>query len=108
MIKFRPPGATPKAAGGIRKKPGIEVGHDHRVIRFPGFGEDASVGIEDHGVAGSDFIIIDADTIAEDEEDAVVVGAAGKPAHEPGAAFISTKFALDAVGIGAAIIPQAA
>src|SRR5205085_1956945 len=75
---------------------------------LPGFGEDAPVGVEDHGFAGANLIVIHTDAVAEDKEQAVVMGATGQPAHEPAAAFVAAKFAFDSGGIGVAIIPNLA
>ena len=76
------------------------------VVGDRGFGEGAAEGVDDHGVAGADFVAVDADPVGEEVEDAVVVGAGGEPAEEPAAAFVAFELGLDGVGVFVAVVPE--
>ena len=41
----------------------IEVGYNHFISRPPGFCKDFSIGIEDHGISGAYFVVVDANTV---------------------------------------------
>ena len=40
----------------VNAEGGVEIGGDDGVGGFPGFGEDAAEGVEEHGVAGADLV----------------------------------------------------
>src|SRR6185503_15158821 len=48
------------------------------------------------------------DAVTEDQEEAVVVGAAGEPAHEPAATLVAAELPLDGVRVGGAVVPKRA
>jgi hypothetical protein len=48
LIQFGTLCHNPAIAGAHLKKLGVQVGHDHVVVRLPRLGQDATVGIEDH------------------------------------------------------------
>src|SRR5690606_28082212 len=85
-VEFGAPGLDPDAPGGVLQEGSVEVRHDHRVSRLGRFDEDAAIRVEDHRVAGADLVVVDADPVAEDQEQAVVMRATRQPAHEPAAA----------------------
>ncbi len=107
-VQLRPPRGDPALAGGVFQEGGVEVGDDHRVFGLPGLGENASVWIEDHRVAGANLVVVHAHAIAEDDEHSVVVRAGGQPAQQPAAALVAAKLGLDGRGIGVTVVPQRA
>jgi hypothetical protein len=66
--------ANPTYARAPVSQSGIQVGQNNLLFRSPGFAEDSTVGIQDHGVSRSDFIIVWTHTVCEDEKKTVVMG----------------------------------
>src|SRR5690606_2803843 len=71
---------------------GVEVCDDQVVPCPTGFADDPAVAVEDHRVAGSHFVVVGADAVAEHQEQAVVVRPRREPAHQPAAAFVAGDF----------------
>jgi len=86
----------------------VEVGDDHRVGSFPGLDEKAAIGVENHRVARANLVVIHAQAVAENEEQAVVVRAPGQPAQQPPASLVAAKLVLDRGRIMVAIVPMPA
>ena len=85
---------------------GVEIGDDHLIGGAARLGENPAVGIEDHGIAGANLVIIDTDAIAEEEEEPIVVGAGRQPAHKPASSFGSIQFCLDRRRILKTTLPE--
>src|SRR5688572_28793163 len=82
-VEVGPAGFDPADAGAAVAEGSVEIGHDHVVADSLGFADDAAVTVDDHGVAGADFVVILADAIGKNEEHAVVVGPRRQPTHQP-------------------------
>ena len=105
-IQLRPAGADPAAAGALGDQGQIEIGDHHAIGWFVDLCDRAAVGVEDHGVAGANFVVVDAYAVGEKDEQSVVVGAGGEPAQEPFAAIWAQKLGADGGGIYGAIVPE--
>lgn len=73
-VEFGAPAFDPAPSGGQWQEFEIQTRDDHIVAGCGALGDDPAVGIDDHGVAGAYFVVVAADPIAEDDEDAVVMG----------------------------------
>src|SRR6188474_2302776 len=82
-VELGPARAHPSATGTGRQQRSVEIRNDHVIAGLPRLGKNAAVGIENHRVAGADFVVIHPDAVAENEEESVVVRAARQPAHQP-------------------------
>src|SRR3954464_1202318 len=70
-IQVRTARLHPQSASRVLDQRTVESGDYHSFLGFPDFIEDTSVRVEDHRIAGSDFIIVHSDSIGENEEQAV-------------------------------------
>ncbi|MNW69473.1 hypothetical protein D3C74_484900 [compost metagenome] len=64
----------PATPGAERDQRQIEVGDYHLIFRRPGFRQDTTIGIEDHRVAGTHFVVITPHAVAEQNKQAIVMG----------------------------------
>ena len=106
-IEIGTPGANPQPPCGLLEQRCVEVSNDHIVAGLRGLGQDPTVRIKDHGVAGPNLVVIGADPVAEEEKQAAVVRSAGQPTHEPSPSLFSTNFALDRRRIIVPVFPHA-
>ena len=67
----------PHASCAARQQVSAQVGYDHVFGGFLCLAKDAAVGVEDHGIARADLIVIYTDPIRKHQEQPIVVGAAG-------------------------------
>ena len=107
-VKFRPPGANPKTAGRVLQQARVQVCHHHRIGGGGRLGEDPAIRVENHRVAGADFIVVDPDAVAENEKQTVVVRAARQPPQEPTPPLIAKKLTFNRRRIAVAISPHLA
>ncbi len=106
MVQLRPAGPHPTDARAARAERWIKVRDHHVVGSLPGLGQNAAVGIQNHGISGADLIVVRPDTVAENVEQAVVVGPRRQPTHEPATAFVAAQFGLDRGGVLCAVVPE--
>ena len=78
-IKLRSPTPNPADARTHLAYFGIQIGHDHIVPCLPCLSQYVSVGVQNHGIARPNLIVVKAHPIAENEKDSIVVGTGGKP-----------------------------
>src|SRR5262249_42804638 len=97
---------NPQPSGRLGQQTRVQVGNHNVVPGLPGFHENASVRVEDHGIARADLVVVHANTIAEDKKEAVVMRSAWEPAHKPTPPFIAAKFALDGFRVFEPIVPK--
>src|SRR5579875_3234565 len=107
-IKLRTAGFQECLADARSNERAIKVRDHHIVARFRSLSQDAAVRINDHRIARANLVVINAYAVAEDQKNAVVVRAAGKPSHQPATAFWAEELALDGFGVLRALVPQAA
>ncbi|MOA70030.1 hypothetical protein D3C78_1986020 [compost metagenome] len=65
----------PAASGTERDQRQIKFRRDHLIFRRPGFRQNTAIGVEDHRIAGANFVVIAAHTIAEQNKKAIVMSA---------------------------------
>jgi len=85
---------------------GIEDGDGDIVPQGAAFGDDIAEGVEDHGAAVLQLIVVHADGVGKDGVDRVIVSAGGEPFHEPGAAFEAVEFDAEGGRISLATGPE--
>src|ERR1700730_4823031 len=105
-VELGTPGPDPPSSRRCLEQAGIQVSDDHRVRSLVSFCQDASVRIENHCVTGADLIVVHSHTIAEYQEQAVVMRAAGKPPHQPSPPLVTAEFALNRGRVRKSVGPQ--
>src|SRR5207237_5494521 len=92
LIELRTAGLDPADARAAIVQGRVEIGYNHIVADRPRLADDPAIAIDDHCIAGADFIVVPADAVGEHQEHSVVVGPRGKPPHQPTAALVSLEF----------------
>src|SRR4029434_1552973 len=105
-VEFGATGTNPLSARRMGEETRVQVSNDQCVFGLRRLGESAAVRIQNHGVAGANLVVVHADTVAEDEKQAVIVCATGQPPHQPAAALVASEFAFDRLGVSVAIVPE--
>ncbi len=76
-IELGPTALHPPLTTGEGEQGCIKVGNYHVIINYIAFRKDSPIGVQDHGIACTHFIVILSYPVAEDEEHSVVMGTGG-------------------------------
>jgi len=64
VVEFRAAAGEPASSGGQGDQPEVQVGVDYLVGGCPGLGEDPTVGVDHHGIAGAYLVVVASDPVA--------------------------------------------
>src|SRR5690242_11809099 len=105
-VKVGPAGLEESLPNARSHEGPIEIGNHHVVTRLRSLHQNSAVWVDNHGVAGADFVIVNTHAVTENQKDTVVVSAGWKPSHQPTPAFWAAEFVLNRLGILRPLLPQ--